>query len=589
MHPLIKNYWSILLVLAVRVVFILTFSPNVGGDSLAYFNMLQTGGSNLILAPGAPFLMGLPLRLLFDETTLTQNPSAVLYVTVTLQHLVHLGAILLLHRLVTAVYSAPIAHATTLIYGLHWGAMSATSQINPEWLQASFLMAIAYLLYRGYQMPDWRGRFLRFAAAGFAFGWVFLVKYNSLYFVLLIVAAILFARSLAWRRKLQAAVAAATLAAVVVAGFKVFIHKPHTGTYTLSHDKAWLLLFKSAYFCYLMPENGPNTKRLLLLNSLLPWDNQNIFAFDSINYVSPDIEKYRAKYGYILTADDRVLDDLLARTERPKNFLFFTAFSPTTYYLGVAEGDALGVEVFKECVRAYPDRYAKNIGEQLWASLWTLQTYEPFPLRVDRRFTPVGRGYYKLDEATLKRNGTDPFSNPGGYYVWKPAVRAFRWLREPYVAFPNGLITITCFFGFLIVAVRRKGAAEWMYLLLSVLMLGFMVLSNALLEFRWYKELVAVMPLMTLMFVVSLFRIGDLVVRPLRSAVAARPPQLRARPDMAAGAAVGDAAATRLVAQLENVQSAIDAQSKALANLEARVERLEGEGPVARPHQPDRT
>lgn len=522
----LARYWSLVVVACVRLLFLAAFSANTGGDSIISHGMMMRGESNLVIPPGYAFLIGLPFRLLFDTATLEANQATFSFTVITLQHLIAFGTLILLHRLVRPLFGGAAAHIVTLLVGLHWGLLAATSQISPEWLQASLIFATAFFAVAASRAVTVRAQLLGYAAAAFLFAWAYLAKFNALYFALLFAALLAVVDRTSIRRRLQSAAAIVAVFMAVTWGFKIFFHEPRAGTYALTHDRAWVLLFKSAYFCApLSPESGPHTKRLLLLNTLLPWDNKNVGSIPNIRAVAPDVEEYRKKYLYILDANDAVLDELLARTELRKDFSYFTAFSPTTYYLGLAEGDQLGVEVFKECVRANTQRYATHVAAWSFSRLLALDTIDPFPLSVAQGFAKAGEnGWYWFDGTRLKRNGTDPFDNPVGYFVWAPAIPLFAALRAAWVAVPNWLVTIVCLAGFAAAAVRRRDAADWVVVACGVLAFGFIVASNAVLDFRWYKELFAILPMIALIFTVALQQAGRAAVAGVARIAAAAGP-----------------------------------------------------------------
>ncbi len=67
-----------------------------------------------------------------------------------------------------------------LIYGLHFQVLNVTSSLTPEWLQGSLFMLLWYLLFRAYQSRGLAAKTLWYSLAGFAFCWMYLVKFNSI-------------------------------------------------------------------------------------------------------------------------------------------------------------------------------------------------------------------------------------------------------------------------------------------------------------------------------------------------------------------------------------------------------------------------
>lgn len=514
---MIQLPWVFIVIIAVRILFIVTYSPNVGGDSANYLNMFIKGTSNLIHASGYPFLMGMPFhgvawlykQVMGQNLSLTGNLS--LYLLIITQHLISITVLYWAHKNVKEIFSHGIADGFALLYGLNVGGIAATSQIYPEWLQANLLMLYLIALYKAFTALTFCRKMILYSLSSFIFVLAYLVKYNAIFFALVFFIVLLIDTG-NWIQKITIAVTTLLIWFSVTWEYKILYHYPTTGTYTLSHDKAWVLLTKVGAFMPLekfSPEVGINTKRLLLLNSMLPWDNKNVHAISNVNEISPAIESYRKKYMFILTAEHNVLDRLLSQISLVKKFDFFTAFSPTTYYLGLKEGDELGVKVFMECVFSYPFKFAEHILKLTCRDLIRSNRETIFPIVLDTKsYQEKTFGFFAFDQSKLKKNGTDMFSNPNGYYVWKPGVKFFSWLVL-FFQIPNGLVSIVCLIGVILILAKyisnqTINANEFIYFFLAIMVLGFIVFSNALFFFRWSKELILVMPIISLLLSVSI-------------------------------------------------------------------------------------
>lgn len=504
------------LIVIVRVLFVISFSPNVGGDGINYLLMLTEAKSNLVHASGYPFLMGVAWWNPAGAWFIRHHPAVFLYILVLIQHAISVVALWLMSQVLSRIFGDTISAAATVLAGIHPAAIASTSHTYPEWLQADLLVFSLVSLFRAYEANSVRKKQILYMHSSFLMAWCFLVKYNAVVFLPWIVIVILIDGTRV-RQRLCSCLAVAAIGIAVVGIYKATFHKRTTGTYSLSYDRGWVLLTKLRYVVpdgTLDPRDGPNTKRLLLLNSLLPWDNKNVGPIPHINYVSPETASYREKYLYILTADDRTLDSLLTTVHLRERFDFFTAFSPTTYYLGLPEGDALGVNVFVECVLAHPIAYARSVLTESCRDLFSERDKEVFPTRLDPgRFAPIGWGFYSFDQSHLLRNGTDPYSNPYGYFVWKPGVWGFRWLMEIHRIVPKALLTLLCglyaFFAIRDFSVRRN-PRDFVYLTLAVGTLGFILISDMVLHFRWHKEQILVLPLLCTMVSVSVLSVPRL-------------------------------------------------------------------------------
>jgi hypothetical protein len=527
-----KNYsligWSVWLVVVVRILFCITYSPNVGGDGINYLRMLVNGGSNLIHASGYPFLIGFPWRVndfFLRRLFIAPHPAIFLYVLIAFQHALSILVIWWLYRILRRVYGAFVAHATVLLWGLNYLSLESTSFTYPEWLQANLLVISILLAVSGVFAAAKKKKAWLYGTAAFAFAWCYLVKFNVLYFVLLFLIIFAFeTRRTQWEFVGLLVVEFVAIFLSIIWGYKILYHQPSTGTYTLTHDHAWVLIDKVSKFVpegKLHPEAGINTKRLLILNSILPWDNKNVGPIANVNFVSPEIENYRQKYLYLLDANETVIDDVFKETVIRKNFDLYTAFSPVAYYLGLREGDELGIRVFFENVWAYPWEYIRSILKGTLDNLTNLDVYRVFPSKVEApQFQPMKFGFYSFDQSNLLHNGTDRYSNPTGFYVWKPGVQFFTfivWL----CSLPNILVVLLCITGMIQVSISishgDKVFGEFAYLILGILVFGFILFSNAILVFRQVKEMVLVLPLISILVAISCSKLLTVIRNILRA------------------------------------------------------------------------
>jgi hypothetical protein len=302
--------------------------------------------------------------------------------------------------------------------------------------------------------------------------------------------------------------------------FLALFHRPATGTWHLTHDKAWVLLYKTGQF---VPGGRPDpaagiyTRRLLVLNSLLPWDKKNVFAVPNVRVVSPRLPEYRARYAHLLRAGDDELLPLLPPVG--EKYDWFTAFSPTTYYLGYADGDRLGTRVYLENVRHFWPQFVRHV-VWLTATQLTAGSQARLAPRADDVVEPLFQrerlGVYLQDPRLLKHDGTDPYGNAFHYFVFKPGVRVLDVLLMPWRIIPAWLLTLF-FLGGTLASIwrllrRTGGALERAIVFVAVWSFGFVVYSNAVLYFRPTKELVVLLPMLSFLFascLVLFSRIGS--------------------------------------------------------------------------------
>jgi hypothetical protein len=293
----IGQYWALWLVALFKIFFLCTFSPNIGGDSANYLRMLIEGKSNLIHAPGYPFLMGIPWRLDIFSTLVEGHAEYFYRLLVLIQHLISFGVMIWFYRNVKHCFGGSVANISVLIWGLHYGSLGSQSIIYPEWLQSMLFVATLILLYKAYLATSLKYQVGYFAMAGFFFAWCYLVKFNAMVFAACFLV-VLFALSAKVSSKILIGTSALISFAVVVGLFASTFHYAQTKTYSLSHDKAWVLLYSLSKFVpgdSLDANTGLNTKRLILLNNLLPWDNKNVGPIWDVDQVSPDSYEYRSK------------------------------------------------------------------------------------------------------------------------------------------------------------------------------------------------------------------------------------------------------------------------------------------------------
>jgi len=471
--------------------------------------MLTQGKSNLIHAPGYPFLLGLPLRISLAATgrrwMIDAHEIEVQYAVTAFQHVFSVLVLILMSRTCRGVFGPFAAHGTVLLYGLHPITLGQLSCFYPEWLQADALVLMLCCAYKAVNVQPWCRQAFWFLVMFFVFSWSYLTKYNSL-FLAPVLAAVMLLWRVDWKRKLLVIVLGCVLAVSNVALFVKGFHEPSTGTKALSRDHAWVLLTTLGDWVpdgRLHPEAGLSTKRLIYLNSVLPWYPNRVGPFwheDIMENTEEYRRPWREKYYYVLSADDETLDGLLQTVPPPSDpYDFFTAFFPTFLNLGAEEGDRLGTAAFLEHVRTYPAAFISHALRRSWRAVVDWPTYSFFPLRVSPdEYVPSGRaGFY------LRRQGENSSSLMTWYarpYVWAPGTHFFRLLSRLYAASHGWVVLLVCVSGVFSVSalIRRRGSeVDWVSLVLLMQIVAFILSSNMIL-FRW-KEAQVLVPLLAVL------------------------------------------------------------------------------------------
>lgn len=521
------------LLVLVRIAFAATYSANVGGDGNNYLQMMASGRSNLVHAGGYPLLARHPLHWLSPSSPSPRTLQQGLDRLAALQQAAALAALVLLASTVRRFFGSFAAGLFLTLAGLHVGFLAATHSIYPEWLQAALVCVLVALSLRASASERTAHRTLLVAAAAFVGAVAYLVKYNSLPWLLFPLVLVALDRRPLREKAMQAAVAAALFLGTVEA-YRHFHHLPTTGARRLSYDKAWVLL---ASLKEVVPgdrpaaEAGLDSKRLLLLNALLPWENANAFAFGSVTSVSPRSAEYRSRYAWILTADEASVDAMLAKTPPSPTWDWHHAFSPTTWCLGLEEGDALGVRVWFEQVRAFPGRFlAKTLSHAWEAATKRRNWYEGFPFPVvsdlsEPCFLPLSANHVRYSDACAQRIW--PYTlvwNPAGYRVWSPGANVFLGACRAVALVPVWLCSLLLAAGVPLAALlaRRGHITPWsarVHVTLVLFVAGFVVASCAIYLYRPQKEHVSILPMICLSLALATDRV--------RLAMAARPPRPR--------------------------------------------------------------
>jgi dolichol-phosphate mannosyltransferase len=487
-------WWSIGIVFFVQMLFAFTYPLNhLGGDAGGYEHVLINLTSNLVFAPGYMTLASLPLRNDAIYAVALRNLDTFREVLDVGQHLFEVFCLSFLLIALSRVYNRLTAFLAVLIAGTSARAMGVNSAVYPEWMQADLLVlsfSLAILAYT--TAPDRLRKYFYYAAAYGAFTWCVLSKFNGIVFLPGLLAFIFFERAPGLKRvKLFAAAFLFGLANY--AAFVLFIHKPATGTYVLTHDKSWVMMAKleSVYGSKLPYPQGIDTKRWLALSAVLPpsYDVASVGMFMNVDSVPPAVRApMQQKVAPLLHGDEQLLDATLRQHALPKTFNVAISSIPISYYVGLAESDHLGVRVFRESVLHAPRKYLDMVAAESLKTFWYATTERTFPSPVSvtgvtERLVPSYGNWARLVSdpgSPLQYNANRPF-------IWKPGFQFFGILEV--LMLSRGKTVLLMVIG-VVIALWHGFRHGWtlraaLPIAIALLLFGFDVFSNALLAFRW--------------------------------------------------------------------------------------------------------
>ena len=497
---------ALLVVLAIRVLFVVTYPLNdFGGDAHNYETMLLEGNSSLVHAGGYPFLFGLPFRIHGVQDLLSGSFP---YVVLVAQHAMDMLALFFLYRITSQLFGHAAGVLTLLLQGFSIQGLTATSSTYPEWLQADLFILALGCTYYAWAHETFRGKLWFYACGTFAFSWCTLVKFNiAVLGVVLLVALALDAVDL--KRK---ATIAGVCVLVVIATFVPYLRMYQyrtTGAYALTYDTAWVLLTRvqGIFHNTLNPKAGLATRRWLALSSVLPrsYEVAGPGLFSHVDAVPDAIRApYRARFGYLLKASDEETRSILVRHSLPDGFSVGLSPIPIAYYLGLAESDHLGVRVAVEAIRAHPAVYLDGVCREVLAVVRYWPHDEPFASSSGLTAfgatiaAPMPLGFVKVNQRRDYPNVPFSFSVP---VLWWPGVRLFSALNDyglpPY--WPSLAVGIAILLAIVRIAVlRRVDLQASTTLLLAAMVCMMVVVSVATLAFRW-KEARVALPLVSVL------------------------------------------------------------------------------------------
>ena len=342
--PWIALTWG--LVLALRAVFIVTYPlNNLGGDTSAYYEMLLARRSNLVFAPGYPFLVGLVPAA--AQTLISLSEAATAALVLITQHAIDLAVLALVFWTVGRQQGSGVAAGTVLLYGLDPFVMSTVTAAYPEWLQGSLIALMLIFGSIGVTTARPAVRWLVAAGMGLAGAWAVLTKLNSGPLVAGFLVVLLLAGRGPWRQRILRGAVAGAVAAACVVGLLAFHHRPSTGTWAISRDAAWVLMQKlEGDFGNDALDRAPSpaTDRWLALNAVLPPAYSDAHGYSHVD--EPGYAALRARYRPVaeplLGMSGPELRAFRASHPLPPEFRLALSAIPVYAFVGLAEGISWG-------------------------------------------------------------------------------------------------------------------------------------------------------------------------------------------------------------------------------------------------------
>jgi hypothetical protein len=517
---------SLVIAVVLQVVFATGYPINAGrADNLTYLQMILSGSSNLILAPGYGFVLnrivmriaGAPVPELFSDIEFLQSVQ----LAQNILHLVlFLSAVFLLWRLSNAAVASIFVLGNSLYVG-YWGGLNSAS---PEWLQGDLLI-LSLLLAATAARQKTLPRVMALASlTGLVFALAFLVKFNSLVLVFGLITIFVFS-GLNFK-KIAVGVSVATISALAfVSYFANSYHEPRTGTTTLNYDTAWILTSSMDYGYLERPNEdlGIEALRWKALRQQLP--TGDAYAYPTIDVGAyPEVkEQSLALWNEIMAMNRDQLIEVTNAGQFKQEYSHFSQPTPIYWNVGLAEAEKLGRAVFLEYLLSNPGHVFSKISNGLLSDWGVYQD----------GFLPVER-----DPKTLLLDSNTPNASNALSYsfavvsgppqfqpYWNPSVSIDKFafdlastldkIRVPvWIEYLLTLLVIPAWF-----VLRRSGLS----LLLVSGVLGqaaFMGASWMLVGMR-HKEEVSILPITVLVYSLVIFAIAKninrmLVIKPCK-------------------------------------------------------------------------
>jgi hypothetical protein len=504
---------SLVLAVVLQIIFAAGYPINAGrADNLTYLQMILSGSSNLILAPGYGFVLnrivmriaGVPIPELFSDLEFLQSVQLA-------QNILHLAlfliAVFLLWRLSNAFVASIFVLGNSLYVGF-WGGLNSAS---PEWLQGDLLilsLLMAATAARQKTLP----RVVALASlTGLVFSLAFLVKFNSLVLVFGLITIFVFS-GLNFK-KIALGVSAATISALAfVSFFSISYHEPRTGTTTLNYDTAWILT-SSIEYGYLERPNeylGTEALRWKALIQQLPTGDAYAYPTIDVGAYAEVKEQGLKLWNEIMAMNRDQLIEVTNAGQFKQEYSHYSQPTPIYWNVGLAEGEKLGRAVFFEYLRGNPGHIFNKISSGLLGD-WGVYQDGFLPVEQDRKTLLLDSNAPNASNV-LSYSFAVVSGPPQFQLYWNPSVSIDKFafdlastldkIRVPvWVEYLLTLLVIPAWF-----VLRRSGLS----LLLVSGVLGqaaFMGASWMLVGMR-HKEEVSILPITVLVYSLVIYAIA---------------------------------------------------------------------------------
>ena len=504
---------ALVMAVVLQIIFATGYPINAGrADNLTYLQMILSGSSNLILAPGYGFVLnrivmriaGVPIPELFSDIEFLQSVQ----LAQNILHLVlFLFAVFLLWRLTNAAVATIFVLGNSLYVGF-WGGLNSAS---PEWLQGDLLI-ISLLLAATAARQKTLPRVVALATlTGLVFALTYLVKFNSLVLIFGLIAIFVFS-GLNFK-KIAVGVSAATISALAfISFFSISYHEPRTGTTTLNYDTSWILT-SSMDPGYLERDNenlGVEALRWKALIQQLP--TGDAYAYPRIDVGAyPEVkEQGMALWNEIMGMSRDQLIEVTNAGAFKQEYSHFSQPTPIYWNVGLAEAEKLGRAVFFEYLFSNPGHVFNKVSFGLFSDWGVYQD----------GFLPVDR-----DPKTLVFNSNGPnasndisysfaeVSGPPQFQLyWHPSMSIDKFafdvastldkIRVPvWIEYLLTLLVIPAWF------LLRRSRLSLLLVSAVLSQAAFMGASWMLVGMR-HKEEVSILPITVLAYSLVIFAIG---------------------------------------------------------------------------------
>ena len=361
---------SLVIAILLQVIFATGYPLNAGrSDNTPYLQMILSGSSNLILAPGYGFVMnrmvmriaGVPIPEAFSDIEFLQSVQLA-------QNILHLSlfllAVFLLWRLTNATVASIFVLGNSLYVGF-WGGLNSAS---PEWLQGDLLILSLLLAATAARQKTFPRVIAMTSLTGLVFALAFLVKFNSLVLIFGLISIFVFS-GLNFK-KIALGVATATISALAfVSFFSVSYHEPRTGTTTLNYATSWNLT-SSMDAQYLAGENEALGIEALRWKALIQWlPTGSAFAYPTIDTGAyPDVKEQGLSFWNDIMAMNRnQLIEITNAGQFRQEYSHFSQPAPIYWNVGLAEAEKLGRAVFFEYLHDNPGHILNKVSSGLFS------------------------------------------------------------------------------------------------------------------------------------------------------------------------------------------------------------------------------